>query len=127
MSGKRREFPRSVKVAVIKRATINGTVFCERCGNLAMRFEIDHNNPDGLGGEPTLSNAVLLCRPCHAEKTKRDVASIAKAKRREAAHVGATKPAGTLQSRNNLPKGKARRVPQLPMPPRRNVPEGKCW
>jgi len=89
----RREFPKSVRVAVIKRATRDGVLFCEECGGLAKKPEIDHRNPDGLTGEPTLANAVLLCRPCHVEKTKQDVANIAKAKRREAAHLGAKAPA----------------------------------
>lgn len=85
----RKEFLRSVKVACIKRATNGGQVICEQCGSLAKKFAIDHINADGLTGEPTLANAQLLCDPCHAEKTKADVAAIAKAKRREAAHVGA--------------------------------------
>ncbi len=84
----RKEFPRSVKVACIKRATKGGQVICEACGSLAKKFAIDHINADGLTGEPTLANAQLLCDPCHAEKTKTDVASIAKAKRREAARLG---------------------------------------
>jgi 5-methylcytosine-specific restriction protein A len=112
----RREFPRSVKVAAIKRATVNGVVYCERCGNLCMRFEIDHATPDGLGGEPTLSNAVLLCLPCHKEKTAGDVGVIAKAKRVEAKHVGATRANGTIPRRPQTEKPKA---DKLPMPPRR--------
>jgi hypothetical protein len=52
-------------------------------------YECDHDDPDGLTGEPTFENARILCIPCHAEKTKVDVPAIAKAKRREADHVGA--------------------------------------
>lgn len=87
---KRKEFSKAVKVQTIKRATgADGNQYCEECHALARRFQIDHVNPDGLTGEPTLANARLLCVPCHAEKTKQDVADIAKAKRREAAHLGA--------------------------------------
>jgi 5-methylcytosine-specific restriction endonuclease McrA len=107
----RKEFPRNVKVAAIKRATIGGNTICERCGNLAMRFEIDHATPDGLGGEPTLSNAVLLCLPCHREKTSGDVASIAKAKRVEAKHVGATRPKQSIKSRGFAKADKPKHEP----------------
>lgn len=86
---KRRNFSKSVKVACIKRATIDGIVYCEGCGHLATQFEIDHINPDGLTGEPILSNAKLLCRFCHRDKTGIDIAAIAKAKRREASHLNA--------------------------------------
>jgi 5-methylcytosine-specific restriction endonuclease McrA len=94
----RKEFPKTVKVAVIKRATKDGIVFCEGCGALAKKWEIDHITPDGLFGEPTLENAKLLCQICHSEKTKKDVKNIAQAKRREARHLGVRKKP-TLMSR----------------------------
>jgi 5-methylcytosine-specific restriction enzyme A len=107
----RREFPRSVRVAVIKRATRDGVLYCEECGALAKKPEIDHRNPDGLTGEPTLANAVLLCRACHVEKTKADVANIAKAKRREAAHIGAKAPAAKpMQSTGFRPAAPQRKA-----------------
>lgn len=52
-------------------------------------YHCDHDDPDGLTGAPIFENARILCIPCHIEKTRDDVAAIAKAKRREAAHVGA--------------------------------------
>jgi 5-methylcytosine-specific restriction endonuclease McrA len=106
---KRREFPRAVRVAVIKRATRDGVLICEECGGLAKKPEIDHRNPDGLTGEPTLANAVLLCRPCHVEKTKADVANIAKAKRREAAHIGAKATAAKAIQSAGFPKAPPQR------------------
>lgn len=85
----RREFPKAVKVAAVKRATKDGKLFCEGCGSLVTgRFEIDHIRADGLLGEPTLENARVLCTVCHKEKTKSDVGAIAKAKRVEAKHLG---------------------------------------
>ena len=84
----RQEFPKSVKVASIKANTRDGVIYCEACGLPTRRFAFDHRNPDGLTGKPTLDNCQLLCEPCHAEKTKQDVANIAKAKRREASHLG---------------------------------------
>src|ERR1700733_16140437 len=68
--------------------------FCEKCGApTKFRFEIDHRDPDAMQidkSKPlTAADGWLLCIPCHSEKTKKDVADIAKAKRREAAHLGA--------------------------------------
>ena len=88
----RREFSRSVKVQAIKRATHDGQLFCEICGSLIKgKFEIDHINPDGLTGQPTLENAQVACSPCHKEKTAADVGLISKAKRVEARHLGIRK------------------------------------
>lgn len=87
----------------------------------------DHDNPDGLTGEPTFENCRALCLHHHAMKTKLDVAAIAKAKRREAAHIGArTAPAKsiasapmpqTAQARDR--EAKRRDNPKLDMPARR--------
>ena len=62
------------------------------------RVQFDHDNPDGLTGDATFSNCRALCKACHADKTPLDVAAIAKAKRREAAHVGASAPKGQIKS-----------------------------
>jgi 5-methylcytosine-specific restriction protein A len=109
----RKEFSKAVKVAAIKRATRDGVTFCEECGCLAKSWEIDHANPDGLTGEPTLENAVLLCVPCHREKTRADVGKIAKAKRREAAHLGVRKEP-TLKSAP-MPKAEPQRKATKPL------------
>lgn len=84
----RKEFSKAVKVAVVKRATKNGVTYCEECNAMAKNWDIDHINPDGLTGKPGIENAKLLCKPCHSEKTKLDVAVIAQAKRREAKNLG---------------------------------------
>lgn len=82
-------------MACIKRATVDGKLFCEGCGGLITgRFDIDHIRADGLLGEPTLENARVLCSPCHKEKTADDVNRIAKAKRVEARHLGVKKATG---------------------------------
>ena len=101
----RREFPARVRTAVIKRATRNDVAYCEACGAMAKRFQIDHVRPDGLLGEPTIENAMLICQPCWEEKNPKDASSIAQAKRREAKHVGAVKPKGEIKSAP-LPSGK---------------------
>lgn len=117
----RREFTKAIKVAVVKRATKNGNVYCEGCGALAKKWEIDHVRADGLLGDNTLDNARLLCRPCHVAKTAADVAAIAKAKRVEARHIGVRKKP-TLKSRGFEKSAKDRAIDKdaLPrLPPRR--------
>jgi hypothetical protein len=114
----RKEFSKAVKVAVIKRATVDGQVYCEECGSLTKgRFDIDHIRPDGLLGEPVIENAKLLCKPCHDEKTKADVANIAQAKRREALHLGVRKKPSFV-SRGFAKFTKAPKQ-QLNLPPRK--------
>jgi len=57
---------------------------CEKCG---MPFgkkkpQFDHILPAALGGKPTIANCMVLCVPCHTEKTaKADVPRIRKADR----------------------------------------------
>jgi 5-methylcytosine-specific restriction protein A len=64
---KRVNFPVSVQTAAHDRA--NG--HCEGCGQPlgGRRGECDHIQPAGLGGPATLSNAQILCPPCHKAKT----------------------------------------------------------
>ena len=88
---KRKEFSKAVKVAAIKRATKDGVIYCEECHGQAKGPEIDHIDADGMTGMPVLENAKVLCRACHKIKTAKDVAHIAKAKRREANHLGVKK------------------------------------
>ncbi len=114
----RRNFPKSVMVARIKAATINGNIYCEECGVLCTKFQIDHVRADGLLGEPVFENSKLLCLDCHGEKTKKDVAMIAKAKRIEAKHLGAVQPKGQIKSRGFAKKEKKEKIP---LPPRRSI------
>ena len=116
----RREFPRSVKVAVIRRATRGGIVFCEKCGAMAKRWQIDHVRPDGLLGDPTIENAQLIGECCYVEKNADDTAKIAKAKRREAAHIGAKiAPVKPIQSAGFAKSERAaKREPKASLPPR---------
>lgn len=92
----RREFSAKVKAAAFLRA--NGSCEGERCGaRLSIgKYHYDHDNPDGLTGEPTLENCKVLCFACHKVKTKKDVGDIARAKRRERNHIGATSPKRTI-------------------------------
>ena len=98
----RREFSRKDKAAAIKRAA----GFCENC-KAALKVgeaEVDHILPDILGGEPTLSNAQVLCRPCHAEKSATDIRRTRKADRQRDRHTGAIKPKGSIASPPKPPR-----------------------
>jgi hypothetical protein len=109
----RREFSKSVRVEIVKRATVNGQTYCEECHALAKTFEIHHIRPDGLEIEKqaklTAKEGALLCRPCHAEHTKKDVPTIARAVRLEAKHIGAVRPAGNIKSPGFVRAAKAPR------------------
>ena len=119
----RKEFPRSVKVAAVKRAMRDGEVYCEQCGVMTKgRFEIDHVKEDYYGGEPTLENARVLCISCHGAKTATNAKTIAKTRRLEAANVGAARPKGQIKSRG-FPKKE--RKEKLAFPPRRGIYEAK--
>lgn len=117
MSRSRAEFPKAVRVAVIKRATdAKGVIRCEECHDAAKAFDIDHINPDAMTGEPTLENAKLLCKGCHLEKTKLDVKNISKAKRQEAGHLRANvKPSKLIQSPGFRPSGRRKENPMKMM------------
>ncbi len=53
-------------------------------------FDLDHHIPLEIGGDDSDDNLRPLCRPCHRIKTGADRKDIAKAKRRDADHTGAT-------------------------------------
>lgn len=85
----RQEFPRAVRVAVIRRAGVSGVIICEKCGGFAKRFQIDHVVADSHGGQPTIENAMLICEACYLTKNATDTTIAAKLKRIEARHIGA--------------------------------------
>lgn len=115
----RREFTAKIKVAAFKRS--NGICECG-CGQRLMpgKIEYDHRIPDAMGGEPTLENCMAVTSSCHAAKTRgTDIPAIAKAKRREAAHISATaKSARPIQSR---PFAKKQRPEKLPLPSQKGI------
>lgn len=92
----RRDFPRKIKSAALKRA--NGK--CEKCSAVLKprEGEVDHILPDILGGEPVLANAQVLCRVCHAEKTAGDIRRTRKADRQRDKANGAIKPSSKLSA-----------------------------
>lgn len=58
-----------------------------KCGG-ANGLEWDHVIPIAMGGDDTIENLQPLCKGCHRAKTSDDVANVAKAKRRQAKHLG---------------------------------------
>lgn len=112
----RREFPRKVKAAALKRA--DGR--CEKCKAVLKprEGEVDHILPDILGGEPVLANAQVLCRLCHAEKTAIDIRRTRKADRQRDKDSGAIRPKQQLKGRGFPPPAKQpKRVAALPPRP----------
>ena len=97
----RQNFPARVRVARFKMC--GG--MCEGCGAKLFppKLAYDHDNPDGLTGEPTLTNCRVVCLPCHKTKTAKDQADIARAKRREARHLGAKRSSRPIAGGRNSP------------------------
>lgn len=103
----RRDFHPKVMIAAWDRA--DGC--CELCkrGVRLIPGDIfyDHRIPDAMGGEPTLENCQVLCRSHHDAKTrKHDVPNIARAKRRQRAHLGIKKKSRFACSRDSKFKKK---------------------
>jgi hypothetical protein len=89
---KRTEFPQAARKATFARAcqqapegveNIPGVPQCETCGKevRANGYIYEHDQADGLGGEPTAGNCKLHCLGCKVTKDKTDNAIMAKADR----------------------------------------------
>ena len=91
----RLEFSRKTRRQIIMRAAGK----CERC-NAALKpreGEVDHILAAEFGGEATAANGQLLCRPCHKEKTARDIRLIRKSDRQRDKDSGAMKKRTSFQ------------------------------
>ena len=106
----RREFSKVVKVDIIKRSIgISGFATCEKCGlSTHGRFEIHHVDQDAMqidkGAHLTAKDGILLCIPCHKEITVQQAPVLAKVKRVEARHLGATTIKVKIPSRPKQPR-----------------------
>lgn len=50
---------------------------CQSCGEIAKQMEVDHIIPVAMGGGMAwFDNYQLLCKSCHRDKTRQDVAAI---------------------------------------------------
>lgn len=117
-TGKSMEFSAKVKDQAYARS--KGQCEDKKCG-LPLRvghFAYDHILPEALGGKPELSNCQVICVPCHAVKTKKDVQQIRKADRQRRNHIGATvEPAKKIKSPGFAKSAKTPRI-EKQMPPR---------
>ena len=80
---------------------------CCICGGKIMvgqRFIDEHELALELLGSNDMSNRGIAHVDCAKVKTKTDMGLIAKAKRRQAKHIGATRPKKKLKSRNTFQK-----------------------
>lgn len=83
---------------------IAGGGACHICGGeifAGQAWEIEHVIPLAQGGADELANMRPAHPVCHREKTAQDAGDTARAKRREAKHLGAKAP-----SRRPLPGGR---------------------
>lgn len=113
---RRREFARSVAVAIAKRAAGR----CEQCG-VEAPLELHHKTMDAMEADKsrklTIDDGEMLCKLCHREITKPQRVDLARALAREASHLGVRpEPARKIQSRPPSPR---KRPPKPPLPPRR--------
>lgn len=100
----RREFSRATKVEIIKRATRpDGQPACENCGAIGVRLEVHHKDMDAIqidkSRKLTAADGELLCEKCHDPITSKQRKILAKALAVEAAHIGASRPKGTIANR----------------------------
>lgn len=123
----RREFTKAVYAQIVHRATnAQGQIQCEGCGLVLGKkpWHVDHTIADGLQVDKsrklTAADGKLLGKECcHDPKThQQDVPAIAQAKRREAKHLGITKPAGKLRGPTFAKPDKPERSGKQPLPPR---------
>jgi hypothetical protein len=91
---------------------------CHLCGGIVQAgeaWDLSHEIPLALGGPDDATNWRVAHRKCHrVETAEKDIPNIARAKRRQAAHLGAKPaPAKPIQSagfRPSAPQRKASKV-----------------
>lgn len=113
---KRRSFSASARVAIFRH---HGGI-CHIChGNIhvGQQWEVEHVIPLAQGGTNEIANTRPAHRDCHAGKTAKDAADTARAKRREARHIGA-KPPPKVQIKSAGFAKKPAREPKPTLPPR---------
>lgn len=72
---------------------------CAGCGGPpGLSPEFDHVLPRNWGGQTTVENGELLCKPCHTEKSRTEAPDHARIRRLEDIEVNG-RPPGQIQSR----------------------------
>lgn len=114
--GKRLEFSRKTKAAIIARAAGR----CEACKAVLKPGEgdVDHILPCELGGQPTAANGRLICKPCHKEKTAADVRQIRKSDRQRDKATGAARKPATIKGQGFARSEKQTKPVTKALPPR---------
>jgi len=121
----RREFTKAVQAQIVHRATnAQGQIQCEGCGLVLGKrpYHIDHTIADALQIDKSrkltaVEGKLLGVECCHDPKTRTvDIPAIARAKRREAKHLGITKPAGKIRSAPFPPASKPERTAKPALP-----------
>ena len=120
---KRREFSTSARLAMIKRTTRGLAVYCELCDCPCTRWEYHHTIEEELvvdkSAKLTADDGLLICEPCHDNITAtQSIPRVARAKRIEARHLGATRPKGTIKSAG-FEKKERTHAGRAALPPRR--------
>ena len=117
----RRRISQTERVAIFKRHS----GICHLCGGkiaVAELWDISHDIPLELGGEDGGDNLKPAHRSCHRSHTAAvDQPTIAKAKRREARHLGAIAPTSRPIQSAGFPKTSRKRREHPCSLPRRNV------
>lgn len=115
----RRRIPTRERVALFARE--GGR--CHLCGGLVsvgQKWDLSHEVPLALGGADDTSNWRVAHAACHrAHTAATDVPNIARAKRREAAHIGAAAPPSRPLRGKGFPSSRKRKQhPVRPPAPR---------
>lgn len=111
MLDKRQNFTTKTKLAEWEAAV----KCCRACWTPIHDFrdgEYDHIIPTSIGGNNSAANVKLLCRPCHARKTKDDRREIDKTRRILKKAAGKYKPKRKMKSRP-FQQG-SRKIPSRP-------------
>jgi 5-methylcytosine-specific restriction protein A len=91
----RRRISTRERVDIFKRCEARCHI-CQGRINTGDPWDVEHIIPLALGGDDYGDNLAPAHRRCHEEKTKQDATNTARAKRREAKHLGARKSARPL-------------------------------
>ena len=94
-------FSVGVKIAAKDRATRDGVLYCDGCGQPTQSpIRIDHKIARGLGGSNKLENAQCLGKCCWVEKDATDNMNVKRAGKIEVRHQGiVTAKRSSIQSR----------------------------
>ncbi len=114
MLDKRRNFTKATKIAEWEAAV----KMCRACWTPIRDYrdgEYDHIIPTSIGGTNSAANIKLLCRPCHARKTKDDRRAIDKTRRILKKAAGLTKKRKHRLKSRPFPSG-SRKIPSRPFP-----------